>query len=206
MKTCNWTFPRNTPQKNQKRNGERIGLKPTLEQMRNAVQALPWSCVVQHREDYSPQSVMLKELASTAVRKADTLSRWQKNRSSQGDEDKNCSPLFPGQAKSGTCYEQEKTLGRARLARNSWKGPGCCSRFIIRRPEQIPRMEEHVYWECQNEKRWLNTKWRKRLGVDKSFDNNAMNLWVGNYLCGRNRVCWSAEFFISSCSIFTLLW
>lgn len=24
-----------------------------------------------------------------------------------------------------------------------------------------------------------------------------MNLWVGNYLSGRNRVCWSAEFFIS---------
>lgn len=38
--------------------------------------------------------------------------------------------------------------------------------------------------------------------MDKSFDNHAMNLWVGNYLSGRNHVCWSAEFFISCCSIF----
>lgn len=58
-------------------------------------------------------------------------------------------------------------------------------------------MGEHMEWEYQNEKRWLNAKWRKRLGLDKSFNNNAMNLWVGNYLSGRDRACWSAEFFIS---------
>lgn len=84
----------------------REGLETLLEcwetQMRNTIQALPWSCVVQHWVDYS-EPVMLKEPASTAVRKADTGSQWQKNRPSQGDEDKNRSLLFPGQAKSGTC-------------------------------------------------------------------------------------------------------
>jgi len=51
-----------------------------------------------------------------------------------------------------------ETLGRAHLAPNSWKGPGCCSKFITRRPEQMPRKGECIDRECQNEKTWLNTK------------------------------------------------
>lgn len=54
--------------------------------------------------------------------------------------------------------------------------------------------------------RWFNTQRRKWLGVEKSFNNGAMNVWVTNYLSGRGHACWSAEYFISSFNIFTLLW
>lgn len=73
------------------------------EQMRNAIQALPWSCVLQHWVDFSSRSVMLKELASTAVRKVDNPTTVTKEQTWSEDEGKNCPPLFPGQAKSGTC-------------------------------------------------------------------------------------------------------
>lgn len=84
------------------------GLKPLLEQVRISMQAVPWHCVQQqHWVNYLSQSGMLQELAGPAVRKAGSLSCSQKNRPSQGDEDKNCSQLSPGQTKSGTHSVQE---------------------------------------------------------------------------------------------------
>lgn len=139
MKTWNWTYPRNMLKKMQEKI-VREGLKPLLEQIRISMQALPQHCVQQqHRVNYLSQPEMLQELAGPAVRKAESLSWWQKNRSSQGDEDKNCSQLFPGQTMSGTHSVQEGPIWQ-----RSWEGPRCCSQFSTGRPEQAPGMGEHT--------------------------------------------------------------
>lgn len=123
MKTQNWTFPRNMSKKIQEKI-MREGLKPLLEQIRISVQALPQHCTAAAQGQFLSQPEMLQELAGPAVKKAESLSWWQKNRSSQADEDKNCSQLFPGQTKPRTHSVQEGSIWQ-----RSWEGPGCCSQF-----------------------------------------------------------------------------
>lgn len=145
------------------------GLKPLLEQIRISMQALPWHCVQQqHRVNHSSQSGMLQELAGPAVRKAESLSGWQENRSNQGNE--NCSQLFPGQTKSGTHWVQEGPIWNKEAEKDLAAAPSSALGDLNKHQGW-----ENTDWGCQK-KRWVNTKWRRRSEVDKSFDDGASNL------------------------------
>lgn len=92
---------------------------------------------------------MLQELAGPTVRKAESLSWWQKNRLSQ-DENKNCSQLFPGQSQ-GYIQCRKDPSGKGLAAAPS---------------SALGDLNKHqgwdnTYWGCQK-KKWLNTKWRRR--------------------------------------------
>lgn len=174
------------------------GLKPLLEQIRISMQVLPQHCVQQqHWVNYLSQSGMLQELPGPAVRKAESLSQWKKNRSSQGDADKNCSQFFPGQRKSGTHSVQEGPVWQ--------KGAG----------KGLAAAPSSALGDLNNHQGWENTDWGCQMAQHQMKEIRCGQvLW---WWCLKSLGCkfpylaevmpvGSAEFLIPCCSIFMLRW